>query len=139
MLRVLLLSSGLALAASPGLAQSFTTAAEVRPILEIQKTGWAALRDWQGKDLVYFTAVLAWRCGLSAIHYGINDDPVETPHAMEPCYEGTSAPNALLENDTFPIYAEFPAGSVTSVTVTVTYDDGETSTSTMTAQSILLP
>lgn len=129
----------LALLASPAMAQKFTTAEEVRPILEIQKTGWAALRDWEGKDYVYFTPVLAWRCGLLAVHYGINDAPAETPVALEPCYEDTAAPNALKEPQTYPIFVILPRESVEQVTVTVTYDDGETSTSVMPANSILLP
>ena len=45
------------------------------------------MREYDGQDLLYFTNLLAWRCGLTAIRYRINaNEPVE--FTMEPCYEG---------------------------------------------------
>ena len=83
------------------------------------------MRPWEGNDLVYFTNLLSWRCGLSEISYAINGG---TPTVLEaePCYEGESAPNALkLEGGLLP-YVTLPAGSVQSIEVTITYDDGDT-------------
>lgn len=115
--------AGLALAATLGLpasAQQFTTAAEVRPMLEATKARWIAVREFDGKDLLYFTNLLAWRCGLDAIFYSVNGG-AET-RWTEACYENETDPNALKEMP----YVSFPLGSVESVTVRLQYDDGGT-------------
>ena len=84
-----------ALLAHPLLAQSMTTAAEIRPILTATKPQWVAVREYDGKDLVYFTNLLAWRCGVTSVSYGLNGAAPETVLPMEPCYEAEATPNAL--------------------------------------------
>ncbi len=114
-----LLMSGLAL---PATGEQFTTADEVRPILTVTKANWVALREYDGKDLVYFTQLLSWRCGLDRISYTINDgEPERFP--TPPCHVDSAAPNAILAEDGLP-YVSFPLGSVRRVQVSITYDDG---------------
>ncbi|MEO8241229.1 MAG: hypothetical protein ABI832_02895 [bacterium] len=103
--------------------QSFTTAAEVKPILTATKPNWIAVRPYDGRDLLYFTNALAWRCALTEIRYGVNGAPAETVLPMEPCYEAEATPNALKMESILP-YVALPIGSVQSVSVEVTYDDG---------------
>lgn len=116
----------------------FTTAVEVRPILEMTQGQWIALRDYDGKDLLYFTQLLSWRCGLWEIRYGINGAPASEVLPLEPCHDGTASPNALTSVD-YPIYLEFPAGSIASVTVAITYDDGTTAEATFDRAQVLMP
>jgi len=117
-------------------AQHFTTAAEVRPILQATKAQWVAVREYDGKDLVYFTQLLSWRCGLSEIRYGLNSAPPETLFLMEICHEGTPTPNAIT-GDT--IYLTEPLGSVQSIRLRITYDDGGTEEAIFARGQILMP
>ncbi len=112
------------LAAAPATAQNFTTAAEVKPIVGAIKAQWIALRPWQGQDLLYFTNLLSWRCGLSEIRFSVNGGAIKV-YQGEPCYDQEAAPNALKVLDILP-YITFPADSVDTIEVMTTYDEGST-------------
>lgn len=109
------------LAAGAAAAQGFTTAAEVRPILEATRAAWVALRPWDGQELLYFTHLESWRCGIAAIRYAVNGETLRdwTP---DPCFEGTAQPNAIAA-DRLP-YSALPAGQLRVVSVILTLDDG---------------
>ncbi len=117
----------------------FTTATEVKPILSMTQANWVAVRDFNGQDLLYFTHLLAWRCGLWDIQFGVNGAPADQTFAMEPCNIDTAQPNALADVENYLPYLTFPQGSIESVTVTLTYDDGTTETATFERQAILIP
>ncbi|SMH57567.1 hypothetical protein [Maritimibacter sp. HL-12] len=110
--------------ATPAFGQQFTTAAEVKPILDATKSNWIAVREYDGQDLLYFTHLMAWRCGIDQIYYALNGGS-ERPWDGEPCYEGEAQPNAIKAADVLPFVA-LPLGSVESVTVRLEYDDGST-------------
>lgn len=121
----------LAILATPALtttafAQTYTTAAEVKPILTITQPQWIAVREFDGKDLLYFTNLLAWRCGVTSIAYGLNGAPADTMLETEPCYEGEPQPNNFKPDQPIQPYIVLPLGSVETVTLRVTYDDGST-------------
>ncbi|MEM6620339.1 MAG: hypothetical protein AAF631_13715 [Pseudomonadota bacterium] len=109
----------------PVMAQQFTTAAEVRPILEATRANWVAIREFNGRDLLYFTHLIAWRCGLSSIAYALNDEVEFTEWPMPECREGTANPARITETD--PVYTTLPIWNVGRVTVLLTYDDGTVS------------
>ena len=108
----------------------FTTAIEVRPILDVTKANWAAVRLYNGQDLVYFTGLLSWRCGLWDIRYGINGEAPTQVFEMEPCYLDMAQPNALNDVVNFLPYITLPPESVSSLTVEIRFDDGTTDTAT---------
>lgn len=108
------------------LAQTYTTAAEVKPILTITQPQWIAVREFDGKDLLYFTNLLAWRCGVTSIAYGLNGAPADTMLDTEPCYEGEPQPNSFKADQPIQPYVVLPLQSVETVLLRVTYDDGST-------------
>ncbi len=114
----------------------FTTAVEVRPILAMTRNNWVAVRDWDGRDLLYVTHILGWRCGLVALHVGINGAPAEA-WPLPPCLEDTNAPNAITDDAV--IYKSYPAGSIESVLVEITYDDLSTDRAEFERKTIQMP
>lgn len=117
----------------------FTTATEIKPILTATKGSWVAVRNYEGQDLLYVTQLLAWRCGLWDIRYGINGaDPVETV-PLEPCHDATNSPNALTDVAGYPPYVAFPENSIASVRILLTFDDGTTDTATYDRAAIQMP
>lgn len=115
----------------------FTTALEVKPILNVTRANWIAVREFNGQDLVYVTHLWAWRCGLVAIRYAVNDDPLETWPLPE-CHEDTNSPNAMLDGDGLP-YREYGLGTVQTVTVELIYDDLTTDKATFNRQGAMIP
>ncbi|MCK8463655.1 hypothetical protein MUY35_07315 [Aliiroseovarius sp. S1339] len=122
---------------APALAQNFTTADEVRPILDATKGSWVAVREYDGKDLLYFTHLLAWRCGLDQILYSLNGQP-ERAFNAEPCYEDEPQPNAIKVADK-PPYLEFDLKSIDLVTVRLVFDDGAESMKSYERAEIMTP
>jgi hypothetical protein len=116
----------------------FTTAGEVKPILSMTKQSWVAVREYDGKDIVYFTNLLAWRCGVAQISYQINDG-VETVFDAEPCQLDYATPNAMVDIENFLPYIEAPLKSVESVRVHVIYDDLSEDEVTVTRKEVLMP
>lgn len=102
----------------------YTTASEVKPILGMTKSNWVAVRNYEGQDLLYFTHLLSWRCGMWDIRYGVNGAPATEQVPMEPCYEDMATPNALVEILDYPPYITLPADTVQSVYIEITFDDG---------------
>lgn len=109
----------LACAAGPAAAQ-FDTAAEVKPILQMIKPQWISVREFDGKDLVYFTLLEVYRCGLTQIRYIVNDGKPQV-WETEPC-EGDAVFSEIGE-DRLP-YAEYPLGHIRKVRIELSYDDG---------------
>ena len=99
----------------------FTTAAEVRPILNATRGNWIAVREYDGRDFLYVTHLWSWRCGLAAMAIAVNDAPMQNL-PMPPCHDSLPTPNAILEGDPQP-YLTFDLGSVERIRVQLVYDD----------------
>ena len=115
----------------------FTTAGEVRPILQATQGNWIAVREYEGQDLVYVTHLWSWRCGLTSMAVGLNGaKPALWP--MPPCHLDYATPNAVLETDGLP-FAVFPPGSVQQIEVVLTLDDGSEMASTFQRAQVRIP
>jgi len=99
----------------------FTTATEVKPILNATKANWILVREFDGKDLLYVTHLMAWRCGLVEMRVGINGNTPEIL-PLPDCHLDQPSPGALLETDGLP-YTSYGLGSIAMVEVEITYDD----------------
>lgn len=131
----------LALSLAPVGAQAqaaFTTAAEVQPILTMTKGNWVAVREYDGNDLLYFTHLESWRCGLDGVMYGINSDVADQVWEQEACYEDEAAPNTMKMENGLP-FVTLELGSVETLIVEITYDDGTTDTATYERKAIMTP
>ena len=115
----------------------FTTAVEVKPILQATKANWVAVREYEGRDLLYVTHLLSWRCGMHQVRYAINDGPMQV-WPLPPCLMGTAQPNAIRAEDGLP-YQVFGLGSVGSVTVEILFDDLTTDSARFDRAQVLMP
>lgn len=117
----------------------YTTATEVKPILGMTRASWIAIQQNGDQDFLYFSNLLAWRCGLWEVRYGLNGAPPETVLPLEPCYDDTASPNSMVDFENFPIYITAPAGSIESVDLELLFDDGTTDAAVYARQSVLMP
>jgi hypothetical protein len=98
----------------------FNSSAEVKPILKMIKPQWVSLREFNGQDLLYFTILEVYRCGIEQIRYVINQGKPqvwETP----PCPGDETFSD--IPADRLP-YTGFALGSVQRLRIELTYDDG---------------
>jgi len=121
------------------LAENFTTAAEIKPILDATRANWIAVREFDGKDLLYFTHLLSWRCGLTEIRYGLNGAAADKVWPMEPCYDTEPQPNALKMEGGPEIYLTAPLSSIQTISISVTYDDGTTTSADFNRADVMTP
>jgi len=137
-MRLISLFFAFILLASASAAPAFTTAAEVKPILNATKANWIAVREYDGHDLIYFTHLESWRCGLEGVKYGVNSDSADQVWTLETCYEGEAAPNAMKAEGRLP-YTSLPLGSVQTITIELLYDDGTTDSATFERKAVMIP
>jgi len=108
--------------ASPGAAQDFTTSSGVKPILELIRPQWVAIRPYDGKDHLYFTTLLVYRCGIEKISFAYNGGGFQ-PLDHEPCYGDEANPSALKVETHLP-YVVAPLESLQSIDIRLEFDDG---------------
>jgi hypothetical protein len=114
----------------------FTTAVEIKPIMNATKGNWVAVREYDGNDLIYFTHILAWRCGLVGVRYSINGGAMQD-WPLAQCQIDTNAPNAIPSDA--KIYEVHPLQSVNSLSVEVIYDDLTRDSASFERKQVLMP
>ncbi|MEM9583761.1 MAG: hypothetical protein AAGA08_11650 [Pseudomonadota bacterium] len=110
----------------PAAAQDFTTSAGVKPILELIKAQWIGIRPYDGKDHLYFSTLLVYRCGIQTISFSYNGGPFQ-PLDHEPCHWGEANPAALKVKTHLP-YVVAPLDSLQTVAIQLQFDDGSAMT-----------
>ncbi len=103
--------------ASPGNA-----GAQDKQILEMTKNNWVAFRDFNGRQLIYFTHLESWKCGILQVKYSINSEILDQFYLLQQC--DPNNPNAVTTDKP---YISLPLGTAQTIAVQVTYEDGSTS------------
>ncbi len=116
----------------------FTTAGEIKQIVELTKPNWVAVREYNGKDWIYLTQLLSWRCGMHEIRYAINGGDMQV-WDMPRCHLDSATPNAFPNDDALRASKTFPLGSVETVTIEVLFDDMSETRAQFDRNSVILP
>jgi len=114
----------------------FLTATEVKPILQATRANWVAIREYDGRDLIYFTHLLSWRCGLHEVKYSINGGPMQD-WPLHPCLIDSNAPNAIPPEA--KIYERHPLGAIKTVDIELLYDDLSRESARFERKQVLMP
>jgi len=135
--RVLLLvlaSAGAQAFSMPAFAQEATDEEEYKPVLPdvaIYKamldanktTGWIQFRNYDDKQLIYFTALQTMHCRLSEIRYSVNSDTLDKRFPLGKC--NPQIPFNLPDSNTNEyIYISLPAGEAKTLAIQAVWDDG---------------
>ena len=107
--------------AVPGAAQIL---GQEKTILPMIKANWIAFRNFDGRQLVYFTMLQSYRCGLSEVRFSVNDDGLGEYFPLPPC--DPQRPNEI-DAEKWPPYITMPLGTAEWVQVQIVYSDGEES------------
>lgn len=102
-------------------AQSSLLGQEKR-ILNMTRSGWAHFREFNGRQLIYFTHLESYRCGIKAVHYSLDGDALDKEWKLQPC--DPRNPHSITTNKP---YISLPSGRAKSISVQVTFSDGSKS------------
>lgn len=90
-----------------------------KQILGMTESSWVHFRDFNGRQLIYFTHLEVYRCGIVKVRYSINSDALDQEYSLQPC--NPENPNAVTTDRP---YISLPLGTAKSISVEVTFEDG---------------
>lgn len=117
---------------------SYTTATEIKAILPHTKAGWIGVRRYDGNDLIYFTNLLMWRCGMHQIKYGLNGEEMKVLE-MEPCYDDEAAPNNLKIDGAILPFDTYGLDTIKTIELEILYDDMSTESASFERDAVHIP
>ena len=92
---------------------------QMKKILNMTQNSWVSFRDFNGKQLIYFTHLEAYTCGIKEVHYSLNSDELDKVWELQPC---ASKGISVIKKDM--IYLTLPLGTVKSIAVQLIFTDG---------------
>ncbi len=95
---------------------------QIKQILNMTKSSWVSFRDFNGKQLIYFTHLESYTCGIKTVRYSINSDALDQTWELQPC--DPQNPNVVTKEI---VYLSLPPGSAKSIAVQLTFADGSES------------
>ena len=92
---------------------------QMKKILNLTQNSWVSFRDFNGKQLIYFTHLEAYTCGIKEVHYSLNNDDLDKVWELDSCEsEGISS----IKKDI--IYLTLPLETAKSIAVQLVFSDG---------------
>lgn len=92
---------------------------QMKQILNMTQNNWVSFRDFNGKQLIYFTHLESYTCGIKEVHYSINSDDLDKIWELQAC--DSKNPMAVTKDI---IYLIMPLGTAKSIAVQVIFSDG---------------
>lgn len=93
-----------------------------KKILRMNKHIWAYFRDYNGRQLIYFTHLETYRCGIETVKYSLDSDALDKEWELRPC--DAEKPNTVATDKP---YIALPPGTAESITLQLTFTDGSKS------------
>lgn len=106
-------------AASPLSASAQGLRGQEKAILDLTRANWVHFRDFNGRQLIYFTHLEVYRCGILQVRYGLNGGPLDRIYELQPCDE--ARPNEVTTDRP---YLSLPLGTAESISILLTFEDG---------------
>jgi len=92
---------------------------QMKKILNMTQNSWVSFRDFNGKQLIYFTHLEAYTCGIKEVHYSLNSNDLDKVWELQACEsKGISGVKKEL------IYLTLPLGTAKSISVQLLFVDG---------------
>lgn len=91
----------------------------MKQILNMTQNNWVSFRDFNGKQLIYFTHLESYTCGIKEVRYSINSNELDKVWELQPC--DTKNPMAVTKDI---IYLTMPLDTAKSIAIQVTFADG---------------
>jgi hypothetical protein len=93
-----------------------------KDLLERLSQSWLAYGEYDGGKIVYFTALLSYRCALTEIKYSFGNDELDQSFPLDPC--DPTNPHAVTAKNGVPtIFVAVPKGTEFTA-VQLSYKDG---------------
>ena len=92
---------------------------QMKQILNMTQSNWVSFRDFNGKQLIYFTHLESYTCGIKEVRYSINSDDLDKVWELQIC--DTKNPMAVTKDT---VYLTMPLGTAKSIAVQVIFTDG---------------
>ncbi len=127
--------AAMVLAVAPVAAPAQSISDQVKPILAMTEGNWVAVREFDGKDLLYFTHLEVYRCAIEQVRYVLNTGK---PEVWEQDNCETETMFAPIDPERLP-YVEYPLNSIQSVKVEIEYKDGDVVVATFERGAIMTP
>ena len=90
----------------------------MKQILNMTQSNCVSFRDFNGKQLIYFTHLESYTCGIKEVRYSINSDELDKVWELQPC--DTEKSMAVTKDI---LYLTMPLGTAKSIAVQVTFAD----------------